>query len=236
MTTPRRNLLAAIFAAPVIAATRSATAAPLPDDMADLGMADLLRIGSQVHDDARLSELCALAIPAHEASGRAFALYHDASKTAAAMAPFPAALLIPCAFTHKSGEVEHYSEQWSPERGGASDWTLHNLALSQLRANLGREPTHGEMRAHEAALRAQWDAWNEANTQAQVACLVHDLHTAAYETDDVFAERYNAIMAHRPRSSTALQVKCWLRWADPPLGGVVRLCRDFAEDVQAALS
>lgn len=234
MTTPRRNLLAAIFAAPVIAATRSATAAPLPDDMADLGMADLLRIGSKVSDDARLAELCALAIPAYEASERALALYHDARATAEAMAPFPSALLIPRVFTHASGEVEHYSEQWRPagDRGG---WVLHNLAFSQLRASLGRQPTHGEMRTQEAAMRAQWDAWSEVNRQAQAACLLSDLHAAADATDDAFAERYSAIMAHRPRSLTALHVKCWLRWADPPADGV-DVCHDMARDVQAALS
>lgn len=233
MTTPRRNVLAAIFAAPVAALSGAATAAPLARDMEELEMADLLRLGAAVRGDATFATLCANAIPLALEAERAWALYRDASETADTMSPFPATLLQPRVYRHANGEPEHYNEEWSPanDRGG---WQLRSLALSHLRASLGREPSLGEMTTHEAALRAQWNAWSEVKTQAHAACLVGDLCAAADAAEAAFQERYSAIMAHRPRSASALHVKCWLRWADPQPNGFA-LCRDIAADVQTAL-
>lgn len=232
-THDRRALLGAIATAPLALAAPPAQAA-LPANLDELGVDDLLRLGAREACDGAFASLCAAALPAYEAELRAWALFHDANETAQRLAPFPAALEVPSVSVMPNGAAEHWIDQWAPANDPAGH-QLRWLARAQLRSSLGREPTHAESRTHETVLRAQWDAWERANREAETACLVPDLRSAADIAADLYRSHFDAIMAHRPSSPHALRIKCFLRWAECDLPDV-GAWRDIAADVEAALA
>lgn len=225
MTTPRRSVLAAIVAAPVVG-SGVAHSRPAPIDLDSLDVLELLERGAS-NPDAKFSRLCSVALDARARSELAYRLYADAEKAVLAATPeFPPALISHGVYRKRDGSTMPVEDRWTPER----PMSLWDLAHGEAkRRGVEYSP------ALEAELRKQYDDWSQARASAKAAYRVAELDQAQCAADRVAMRALDAVQDYPARSADVLMLKLYLRLADDDVPADSEIFSALVADVARVL-